>query len=72
VKSQHYRKAKKGEITCEKCGHHTVDHYSKRLRCTCGILQGNHKYAVGKLMTCNDAFEPEPQQGKDSEEEVRG
>ena len=49
---ENYRKAKKGDITCNDCRHKTGRWYSKRLYCDIS------DYSVGKKNTCSNARKP--------------
>lgn len=44
---ENYRKAKKGEITCEQCKHSILRWWSRRWEC--------ERLAVGKHHTCDSA-----------------
>lgn len=51
---ENYRKAKKGDITCEQCGYSHKRPFSNRIEClfATGWYGG---YAVGRKMTCDCA-----------------
>jgi len=54
----HYRKAKKGDISCKDCRYSQLPTWpQKRLRCFLG--NGNPcGYAIGKNMTCDSVWKP--------------
>jgi len=56
---RNYRKAKKGEVTCEECVHSLEPQwFSNRIRCGCGNGFGRgprYAYAVGRKNTCDSA-----------------
>jgi len=52
--SQNYRKARKGEVTCEQCRHSKVREVGGRLECQISFAR---HYVVGRKHTCDMALQ---------------